>query len=133
MTVRELRGKTAVITGAGSGIGRAAALAFAGEGVNIVCVDIDTARAAATAHAVIALGTKAVPVTCDVTQESDLQKVRAAALEAFGRIDILMNNVGTGVSGRFLDIEMKYWRRALEVNFLAPVRAVQLMLPDMQQ
>jgi NAD(P)-dependent dehydrogenase (short-subunit alcohol dehydrogenase family) len=130
--VQDFNGKTAVIAGAGSGIGRASALALAAESANIVAVDLDAARAEAAAEAVRALGRKAVAVACDVTSDADLARVRAAALAAFGRIDILMNNVGYIVRAAFADMAPEHWRKTFEVNVLAAVRAVQLMLPDLQ-
>jgi NAD(P)-dependent dehydrogenase (short-subunit alcohol dehydrogenase family) len=131
--MRDLKGKTAVITGAGSGIGRGTALALARAGANIVAADVNAGRARATQADVIALGSQAVGVTCDVGVENDLQALRRAALDRFGHIDILMNNVGIVFSGRFSDTTMDHWRRAIEINFLAMVRAIQLMIPDIKK
>jgi NAD(P)-dependent dehydrogenase (short-subunit alcohol dehydrogenase family) len=131
--MRDLKGKTAVITGAGSGIGRSTALALARAGVNIVAADINPARARATQADVIALGSEAEGVACDVGIDGDLQILRRAALDRFGRIDILMNNVGIIYSGRFSDTTMDHWRRAIDINFLAVVRALQLMIPDIKR
>jgi NAD(P)-dependent dehydrogenase (short-subunit alcohol dehydrogenase family) len=131
--MRDLRGKTAVITGAGSGIGRATALALARAGVHVVAADIDVSRARATQAAVIALGSQAAAVACDVGIESDLEALRRAALDQFGRIDILMNNVGIIYSGRFSDTTMDHWRRAIDINFLAIVRTLQLMIPEIKR
>ncbi len=131
--MRDFKGRTAVITGAGSGIGRATALALAREGANIVAADISAERAQATQDEVVALGGQALGVACDVSKEADLQALRQAALARFGRIDILMNNVGIVISGRFQDIGLDQWRRSLEVNLLSAVRALQLMLPDIEQ
>jgi NAD(P)-dependent dehydrogenase (short-subunit alcohol dehydrogenase family) len=131
--MRDFRGKTAVITGAGSGIGRGTALALARAGVNIVAADINAERARAIETEVISLGSQAVGITCDVGLENDLQALRRSALDRFGRIDILMNNVGIIFSGRFSDTTMDHWRRAIDINFLAIVRALQLMIPDIKR
>src|SRR5438093_2232805 len=128
--MQDFTNRTAIVTGAGSGIGHATALALAREGANIVAVDLSEERARVTAEEVVALGRKGVAVTCDVGREEDLVKVRNAALDQLGRIDILMNNVGFCVTGNFLDIGIDHWRKSIELNFIAPVRAVQLMLPD---
>jgi NAD(P)-dependent dehydrogenase (short-subunit alcohol dehydrogenase family) len=130
--MRDLQGKTAVITGAGSGIGRGTALALARAGANIVAADINAERARSTQAEVIALGAQAAGVACDVGIENDLQALRRAALDRFGRIDILMNNVGIVHTGRFTDTTMDHWRRAIDINLLAMVRALQLMIPDIK-
>jgi NAD(P)-dependent dehydrogenase (short-subunit alcohol dehydrogenase family) len=130
--MQHFKDKVVVVTGAGAGIGRATALAFAREGAHIVAAERDPARAEATAAAAAALGPAALAVTCDVGREEDLVNLRAAALAKFGRIDILMNNVGLVVSGAFLDVTPDHWRKSFDVNVVAPVRAIQLMLPDIE-
>jgi NAD(P)-dependent dehydrogenase (short-subunit alcohol dehydrogenase family) len=132
-TMQDFTGRTAIVTGGGSGIGHATALAFAREGANVVIVDFSEERAREAAATITALGRKAVAVTCDVGDDNALINVRNAALDQFGRIDILMNNVGLCVTGNLLDIGIDHWRKTLEINFLATVRAVQLMLPDIMR
>jgi NAD(P)-dependent dehydrogenase (short-subunit alcohol dehydrogenase family) len=129
--MRTFKGRTAVITGAGSGIGRGTALALAARGVNVVAAEISADRAAETVAAVEKAGAEAIAVACDVAAAGALENVRQRALEAFGRIDILMNNVGVVYSGPFLEVGMDLWRRSFEINLFAQIRAVQLMLNDM--
>jgi NAD(P)-dependent dehydrogenase (short-subunit alcohol dehydrogenase family) len=87
-----LEKKVAVITGAGSGMGRAMAKLFAAEGAKVICADISGQQDEVAA----AIGAAAVPIQTDVANESDIQRMIAAAEERFGRLDILVNNAGFG-------------------------------------
>ncbi|TMK55119.1 MAG: SDR family oxidoreductase [Actinobacteria bacterium] len=127
--MNDLEGRVAVITGGGSGIGRGTALAFAREGVKIVVADIDHDRAAETEGNANAIGVDAVAVRCDVTREEDLAAVRDLALERFGRVDIVMNNVSVIAVGLPLEIPLDEWQRSIDVNLLSIVRSNQVFLP----
>lgn len=87
-----LEGKIAVITGAGSGMGKAMAELFAAEGAKLVLADISGKQEEVAAS----IGEIAVPVHCDVSSESDVQRMIATAEERFGRLDVLCNNAGFG-------------------------------------
>lgn len=89
-----LEGKIAVITGAGSGVGRAAALIFANHGAKLVIADINTAAVEKTAAQVKAAGGEALAKTCDVSKAPQVDALVAAAVEAYGRLDIMYNNAG---------------------------------------
>jgi NAD(P)-dependent dehydrogenase (short-subunit alcohol dehydrogenase family) len=89
-----LEGKSAVITGAGSGVGRASALRFAEEGARVVVADLQLDGAKETVRQIEAAGGTAVTVECDVSQDAQVADMIAAAVEHFGRLDILFNNVG---------------------------------------
>ena len=84
-------GSVAIVTGGGSGIGRASALSFARRGAQIVVADLDAERAATVADEI---GNCSLAVRCDVTDLGDLEAVRDQTLERFGRVDLVMNNVG---------------------------------------
>jgi NAD(P)-dependent dehydrogenase (short-subunit alcohol dehydrogenase family) len=127
-----LDGAVAVVTGGGSGSGRATTLALARSGVRVVVADLDKARALDAADAVRQTGADALGLECDVACEADLERLRAAALERFGQIHLLMNNVGVLPSGRFEDIPFKEWQRAVDVNLPSMVRSVQLFLPSLR-
>jgi NAD(P)-dependent dehydrogenase (short-subunit alcohol dehydrogenase family) len=89
-----LESKNAVVTGAGSGVGRASALRFAEEGAHVVCVDLDLDRAKETVRRVEAAGGDAIPVAADVAREDAVVGMIAAAVDRFGRLDIVFNNAG---------------------------------------
>jgi len=89
-----LEDKNAIITGSGSGVGRAAALRFAEEGARVVCADVNLEGAKETVRQIDAAGGAAVPIGTDVSKEDDVVAMVAAAVEQFGRLDIIFNNVG---------------------------------------
>jgi NAD(P)-dependent dehydrogenase (short-subunit alcohol dehydrogenase family) len=127
--MQELRGRTAIVTGSGSGIGRATALALAGAGANVVVVDLDPDRASAVADEVTAAGAGAIAIQCDVSADGGLESVRDGALARFGRIDIVMSNVGVIASGLPEAIPLDEWRRIVEINLLSAVRANLVFVP----
>lgn len=124
----DLDGAVAVITGAGSGIGRATAHSLARRGSRIVVTDRDEARAATVAAE---LGEAAVAVRCDVTITEDLEATRAVALDRFGRVDLVMNNVGKLEVGRVEDIPLEAWQRSLDIILLGIVRSNLVFLPGL--
>ena len=85
-----LKGKVALVTGAGSGIGRATALRFAEEGASVVCVG----RSENAGQVAEQIGEQAVGVRADVGEEDDVRRMFAEAVERFGRVDVLVNNAG---------------------------------------
>ncbi len=89
-----LEGKNAIITGAGSGVGRASALRFAEEGARVVCADIRLEWAKETVRLVEEAGGTSLAAECDVSREDDVVALVGTAVEHFGRLDIMFNNVG---------------------------------------
>jgi len=94
-------GKVAIVTGAGSGVGRAATLLFAQHGARVMAADINLASAQESATKVNAAGGEARAIACDVADEASVTTMVQAAVDAFGRLDIMYNNAGvTIISGR---------------------------------
>ena len=89
-----LQHKNAIITGSGSGVGRASAVRFAAEGARVVCADIDLEGAKETVRLIEADGGTALPVLVDVSKEDDVVAMIAIAVQQFGDLDIVFNNVG---------------------------------------
>jgi NAD(P)-dependent dehydrogenase (short-subunit alcohol dehydrogenase family) len=115
-----LGGKRAVITGAGSGVGRASALRFAVEGASVLCADIDLDRAKETVAAIDEAGGSAVAERCDVSEEVDVTATIAAAVDRFGRLDIMFNNVGVPTPRPGLKLEdhtVEDFDRLVAINF----------------
>lgn len=124
-----LRDKVAVITGAASGIGRAIAGALADRGAHIVAVDVDDDGLAALTDELGNGGGAAVPQHADVSKSGAFEGVRDAALRRFGRVDIVVNNVGVLTNGLPEDIPVSEWQRILDVNLMSVVRSNAAFLP----
>src|ERR1700739_4111914 len=124
-----LRDKVAVITGAASGIGRAIACALAGRGAHIVAVDLDDDGVRALADDLGDGGTAILPQCADVSNPDAFDGIRSAALRRFGRVDIVVNNVGVLTNGLPEDIPVAEWQRILEVNLMSVVRSNAAFLP----
>jgi meso-butanediol dehydrogenase / (S,S)-butanediol dehydrogenase / diacetyl reductase len=112
----KLEGKTAIITGAAAGIGAASAALFAREGAKVVAVDIDEALLNQVSHQIVEADGNCFAVTADVSSRDDVERVVRAALEEFGRIDILFNNAGIVPSGKVDSIAEEQWDRAMAIN-----------------
>ena len=108
----ELDGKLAVITGAGSGMGRASARVFVREGARVLAADISGREKETAAE----LGDAVVPFRCDVTQEDQVEAMFAAALDAFGRVDAVLNVAGIGAAGPLADVTQDDYDRVMDVN-----------------
>ena len=126
-----LDGAVALITGAGAGIGRAIAETFAAAGAAVAVTDRDAAAAKTVAGAITAAGGRAVGAPCDVTREADLEAAVRSAVDAFGKLTILVNNAGGGGPKPF-DMPMSDMRLAFELNVFSVFRLCQLAAPHMQ-
>jgi NAD(P)-dependent dehydrogenase (short-subunit alcohol dehydrogenase family)/pimeloyl-ACP methyl ester carboxylesterase len=113
----DVRGKLALITGAGAGIGRATALELARKGARtVVIVDRDLAAAQQTAADVRNIGADAAVYQADVGDEAGMNKLAAQVNDEHGVVDILVNNAGIGMAGRFLETTPEHWDNILSVN-----------------
>jgi NAD(P)-dependent dehydrogenase (short-subunit alcohol dehydrogenase family) len=127
--VTRLSGATAVLTGSASGIGRATALAMARRGARLVLGDIDEAGVRAVAEEIRAAGGSAIALRVDVASDADFERLRDAALAEYGRVDLVMNNVGVLTRGLPEHIPLAEWQRILDVNLLSVVRSNAVFLP----
>lgn len=132
MTKRlSLDGAVTVLTGAGSGIGRATAVAFAERGASAVVSDVSEQRVAEVVEQITALGRPVIGLPVDVTVEAALEKLRDAALERFGRIDLVMNNVGVLAVGRPETLPDEAWIRTIDINLFSIARSNRVFLPGL--
>jgi NAD(P)-dependent dehydrogenase (short-subunit alcohol dehydrogenase family) len=128
-----LRDKVAIVTGGGSGMGRAYCLGLAAEGARVVAADIVDPEP--TVGDVRGGGGEALGVRCDVSREEDTLGLAAAALERFGRIDVLVNNAaiyGTLERRPFLEIAVEEWDRVMAVNLRGLFLCARAVFPAMK-
>ena len=111
-----LQGRVAIVTGAGQGIGQATALALARAGADVAAVDIDKAAAEKTAGEVTAAGRKALAVATDVGDVAAIDQMVDRVAQAFGRIDVLVNNAGVTRRADIMDLTEADWDRIMRVN-----------------
>jgi short-subunit dehydrogenase len=125
----EIKDKVIVITGASSGIGAATARAAARAGARLVLAARRRDRVEDLANE---LG-QAVGVQCDVTDVAQVSRLADAAIDAFGRVDVLVNNAGQGLQARIEQISLGDLRSVLELNLIAPLAMMQAVLPGMRR
>ena len=112
----ELNGQVAIVTGAGRGIGRATALRLAREGASVVVADINEANAKAVAEEIESAAGTAYPVTVDVTNRADTERMVSETVARFGKLDILVNNAGIAVIASLMDTDEAAWDALMDVN-----------------
>ena len=130
----ELKGKSVIVTGGGSNIGRGIVLGFAAEGANITIGDIDLEQAQRTAELALASGASAAQVVkTDVTQLDQVQAMFKAAVDSFGGVDVLVNNVGWDQLMFFTQTKPDFWRKIIDINYVGVLNctktALDLMIP----
>jgi NAD(P)-dependent dehydrogenase (short-subunit alcohol dehydrogenase family) len=128
-----LRGRTALVTGAGRGIGYAYAKALGEAGANVACVDLDPTTAQRTAAEIESLGVRSLAIECDVTKKAQVQAMVASVVEAFGQLDVAVNNAGIARGGPAEELSEESWDAVLDVNlksvFLCCQAEARVMLP----
>ena len=130
----ELDGAVAVVTGGASGIGRATALELARRGARAVALaDVNEERLGEAAAEVEALGATAMPVRCDVSRDDDVDGLRDAVLDEFGRVDVVMNNAGVVVLGPPDTLTMAEWDWILQINLYGVIRGVRAFVPQLRR
>jgi 3-oxoacyl-[acyl-carrier protein] reductase len=127
----ELKGKNALVTGASRGIGRAISKALATEDINLFLTARDDTLLDELKNELSAFNTKVAYKTADLTLEEEIIEMFEAALKALGRIDILINNAGIGISGNVVDMDLSDWEKVYRVNLKAPFMLARLAARDM--
>ena len=128
----KLKNKVALITGSSRGIGRAIALEFAREGAKIIINYVKAEKEAKSAvQEVKKLGSDAIAIKCDVSDEKQVQQMIKDAVAKFGRIDILVNNAGIVYDIPFKEKTADQWRRVLDINLIGPFLCVKYAQPHM--
>ncbi len=125
----DFKGKTAVVTGSSGGIGKAIAVLLAKEGANVVLTARNMARMQEVKKEIEALGRKAVAIESDISSDESVYAMKDKALEAFGNIDILINNAAVGMRGKLENVSLDDWKWIVNTNIMGYVRNVQAFLP----
>jgi 3-oxoacyl-[acyl-carrier protein] reductase len=134
MSSKELDGKVAIVTGAGRNIGRGIALALAESGASVVVnVRSNRAEADAVAREIEAAGSRALVHVGDVANASSVQAMADAAMQAFGRIDILVNNAALRREKPFAEMSYAEWREIMDVTLDGTFHCVKACLPALRQ
>ena len=126
-----LQDRIAVVTGAANGIGRAIAREFFGHGAQVVLADAAESGACEAAQELDASSRRAFGVKCDITSLADTQALARAAMEQFGRIDILVNNAAIALPGHVAEMSEADWQRVIDTNLTGAFRCIQAVLPAM--
>ena len=117
---KQLQSKIAIVTGASHGIGRGIAEAFAAEGARTVLVARRAALLDEVAAGIRQNGGEALAAPTDLTREDEIVALFATVKKTFGRLDVLVNNAGIATHRETEDIDLDYWRAALDINITAP-------------
>ena len=132
-----LTDRVAIVSGGGAvgdgiGNGRAAAILLARAGTKVLVADLDLGLAERTVEMILAEGGTAAAMACDVTREADCQRIVEAAVDRWGRLDFLDNNVGIGSRGSVVDEKPEQYRRVMQINvesmFLLSRHAIPAMI-----
>ena len=126
-----LGGKVAVMTGAATGIGRATAVLFAREGARVVFGDVNDVEADETLRLVGTVGGEARFLHCDVRRTEDVERLVQAAVDAYGQLDVMMNNVGVNFYGKVHETTDEEWEACLNLNLGSVVRGMRAAIPHM--
>ena len=128
-----LKDRVAMVTGASRGIGRATAFALAGEGASLALCSRNEKEIKQTAKEIFSLhGVKVHAEAWDLLKSGSIEGLLKGSVEALGRVDILVNNVGAGITKPFEALSEKDWQEALEKNFWVALRCCRAVLPMMK-
>jgi 3-oxoacyl-[acyl-carrier protein] reductase len=128
---QSLKGKVALVTGAGKGIGRAVAIALAKEGVNVGLIARSENDLQKVKEEVEALGVKAAYATADVSSMEEVNQAVESLKGELGSTDILINNAGIAKFGKFLELDPQEWKQMIDVNLMGVYYVTRAVLPQM--
>ncbi|MED3572850.1 3-ketoacyl-ACP reductase [Cytobacillus praedii] len=128
---QSLKGKVAIVTGAGRGIGRAIATALAKEGVNVGLLARTEDALKEVVSEVESLGAKAAYAAVDVSSMDQVEQAVKQLTSQLGTADMLVNNAGTGKFASLLDMDPEEWKRTIDVNLMGPYYVTRAVLPQL--
>ena len=128
-----LKGKAAIVTGGGSNIGRAIALTLAREGADLVIAELDEVQGnkVATEANALKAGGQTMVIKTDVTDVASVEDMVKKTLEKFGKIDVLINNVGWDSLMFFVETTPEFWDKVITINYKSVLNCVKAVLPHM--
>ena len=129
----KLKGKTALVTGAGQGIGRAIALAVARDGAQVAVLDVVKENAEAVRREIEALGVKGLALVVDLRRRAEVERAIAELIAQWGQLDIVVNNAGWDRMQPFLESEEDTWDKIIGINFKGTLYVLKAALPHMIQ
>ncbi|MCF8035459.1 MAG: 3-oxoacyl-ACP reductase FabG [Desulfobacteraceae bacterium] len=127
----ELKDKTIMVTGGAQGIGKAISTALAGQGAKVAIADIDETAAAQTADELSQQNHKVMAVQTDITDPDKVKQSVARVKEAFGGIDVLVNNAGWDRMIPFVDTTPDFWDKVIDINYKGVLNCVYAVIHDM--
>jgi NAD(P)-dependent dehydrogenase (short-subunit alcohol dehydrogenase family) len=130
--VRELKGRTAFVTGGASGIGLALGRAFAEAGMKVMLADVERRALDAALKDLHNFGPNVRGVSCDVADADSVERAALAACEAFGNVHVVCNNAGVAAGGGIDTISLDNWRWVLDVNLMGVLHGIRSFLPRMR-
>lgn len=133
MNLFDLSGKVAMVTGASAGLGADAALAYAQAGADVALLARRTEKLTAVKEEIEKTGRRAIAVPCDVTNEESVKAAVSAVLQAFGRIDILLNNAGVAVRGGVDTLSVEDWNKSFDTNVKGIFLVSKYVVPQMKE
>lgn len=131
MTRREFSGRSVVITGGAGGIGRALGRSFGGAGANVAIVDLPSSPLDEARDELVAEGIEALALPCDITDVEQVRRAMTAVRDAFGSIDVLINNAGIVHRSAFADTTPDVFRRVMEVNLFGALHCTQACMAEL--
>jgi NAD(P)-dependent dehydrogenase (short-subunit alcohol dehydrogenase family) len=127
----KLKGKVAIVTGAGSGIGKASAGLFAEEGALVVLVDSNPETGAQAAETIRSIGGEAIYCYADVSKSHDVEAMVNTAVQTYGRLDLLLNNAAIQIMAKLADTTEEVWDRIQSVNLKGVFLGCKYAIPAM--
>lgn len=123
--------KIVIVTGGASNIGRGISLGFVEEGAQVVIADIDIPQGERVAEEAETLGVKPFLIETDITNNNQVEQMAEKIINKFGRIDVLVNNVGWGYDRPFLEKQRKEWEKEVNINFWGPLNSIKAVIGHM--
>jgi NAD(P)-dependent dehydrogenase (short-subunit alcohol dehydrogenase family) len=127
--MKELRGRTAFVTGGASGFGYALAAAFASEGMNVMAADLDAKRLEVAVAELSKISATVSGVVCDVTDQSAVQRAAQTTINRFEKVHIVCNNAGILVPGPLQSVNAADWNWSFSVNLMGVLFGIEAFLP----